>query len=260
MIGISVGLALRGFAPVPEIQFDGFTYPAFDQMVSHLAKYRTRSRSGHHAGHGAHPFIWWHRRGRAPFRVHRDVLGAHARIESCCPVHAGGCLLVAARFDRCPDPVMFLEPKRRYWGAKGWTQMRRPWDRAGGGAPGRHRRHRADLRRAGGHVAVGCRVGGAATGWEREVVDLRRWFRWTSTRLPVDRRTGRFVVLHEGPRTLGMGRGWRPASKRNCSGTQAPVLRATGFDTPYPPARLEKLWLPGPDRLLDCVGRALEQP
>lgn len=74
-------------------------------------------------------------------------------------------------------------------------------------------------------------------------------------------RTGRCVVMHEGPRSLGYGAGLAARIQEEMFyQLEAPVLRACGFDTPYPPARLEKLWLPGPDRLLDCVERVLRQP
>lgn len=77
IIGIAVGLALRGFVPVPEIQFDGFSYPAFDQVVSHLAKYRTRTRGGGHAGDRPDPLVWRYRCGRTSFGLHGVLLGAH---------------------------------------------------------------------------------------------------------------------------------------------------------------------------------------
>ena len=99
-------------------------------------------------------------------------------------------------------------------------------------------------------------------GWRLEIVDLR-------SLNPLDfdtvadsvRKTGRAVVMHEGPRTLGFGAELAARIQEELFyDLEAPVLRATGFDTPYPPARLEKLWLPGPDRLLDCVERAMELP
>ena len=99
-------------------------------------------------------------------------------------------------------------------------------------------------------------------GWSLEVVDLR-------SLNPLDfdtvadsvRRTGRAVVMHEGPRTLGFGAELAARIQEELFyDLEAPVLRATGFDTPYPPARLEKLWLPGVDRLLDCVERTMEGP
>jgi pyruvate dehydrogenase E1 component beta subunit len=158
---------------------------------------------------------------------------------------------------------MFLEPKRRYWG-------REVVDTAQPGLP----IGRAEVRRAGTDVTVLTYGGLVATGlsaaemaarqhgWSLEVVDLR-------SLVPLDfdtvaasvRRTGRCVVLHEGPRSLGYGAGLAARIQEEMFyELEAPVLRACGFDTPYPPARLEKLWLPGPDRLLDCVERVLELP
>ena len=99
-------------------------------------------------------------------------------------------------------------------------------------------------------------------GWSLEVIDLR-------SLNPLDfdtvadsvRKTGRAVVMHEGPRTLGFGAELAARIQEELFyDLEAPVLRATGFDTPYPPARLEKLWLPGVDRLLDCVEKALQRP
>ena len=133
---------------------------------------------------------------------------------------------------------------------------------------------RAAIRRSGDDLTVITYGGLVATaesaaelaaeqhGWSLEIVDLR-------SLNPLDfdtvaesvRRTGRCVVMHEGPRTLGFGAELAARiTEKLFYDLEAPVLRATGFDTPYPPARLEKLWLPGVDRLLDCVERALEMP
>ena len=159
----------------------------------------------------------------------------------------------------CDDPVLFLEPKRRYW-ARGEVDLTER------GLP----MGRAAVRRAGGHVTVvtyGAMVAVALEaaelaslrGVEIEVVDLR-------TLVPLDFDTvarsivgtGRCVVLHEGPRTLGMGAELAARVQEELFwNLEAPVLRATGFDTPYPPARLERQWLPGVDRLLDTVDRSL---
>ena len=103
LIGIAVGLALRGFVPVPEIQFDGFSYPAFDQVVSHLAKYRTRTRGEvRHAGHRADTVVRRYRCGRTSFGLHRVLLGAHRGFEGGGPVNTRGRLLAAAVRDRLP--------------------------------------------------------------------------------------------------------------------------------------------------------------
>jgi pyruvate dehydrogenase E1 component beta subunit len=264
VIGVAVGLALRGFVPVPEIQFDGFSYPAFDQVVSHLAKYRARTR-----GEVAMPVTV-----RIPSFGGIGAAEHHSESTESYWAHTAGLKVVipSAPADAywllrhaiaCPDPVMFLEPKRRYW-ARGVVDTSHPEPGIG----------RAAVRRPGTDVTVltyGALVGTALSaaeigaqqhGWSLEVIDLR-------SLVPLDfgtvaasiRRTGRCVVLHEGPRNLGYGAELAARIQEELFyELEAPVLRACGFDTPYPPARLERLWLPGPDRLLDCVERALELP
>jgi pyruvate dehydrogenase E1 component beta subunit len=264
VIGIAIGLAVRGFVPVPEIQFDGFSYPALDQMVSHLAKYRTRTRGevpmpvtvripsfggiGAAEHHSESTETYWAHTAGLKVVVPADPSDAYWLLR-----HA-----IAA-----PDPVIFLEPKRRYW-ARGAVDPTRPQPGIG----------HAAVRRSGTDVTVLTYGGGVATAlsaaeigaeqhrWSLEVVDLR-------SLVPLDfdtvaasiRRTGRCVVLHEGPRNLGYGGELAARIQEELFyELEAPVLRATGFDTPYPPARLERLWLPGPDRLLDCVQRVLELP
>jgi pyruvate dehydrogenase E1 component beta subunit len=264
VIGIAVGLALRGFVPVPEIQFDGFSYPAFDQIVSHLAKYRTRTRGEINmavtvripsfGGIGA---VEHHSESTESYWAHT------AGLKVVVPSTPSDAYWLLRHAIACPDPVMFLEPKRRYWGREVVDTTRR-------GLP----IGQAAVRRPGTDVTVltyGGLVGTALSAaemaarqydWSLEVVDLR-------SLVPLDfdtvatsiRRTGRCVVLHEGPRSLGYGAGLAARIQEELFyELEAPVLRACGFDTPYPPARLEKLWLPGPDRLLDCVERVLEQP
>nr|WP_250149757.1 alpha-ketoacid dehydrogenase subunit beta [Mycolicibacter acidiphilus] len=264
VIGVAIGLAIRGFTPVPEIQFDGFSYPALDQVVSHLAKYRSRTRGevsmpvtvripsfggiGAAEHHSESTETYWAHTAGLKVVVPADPSDAYWLLR-----HA-----IAA-----PDPVMFLEPKRRYW-ARGLVDTGNP-------APGIGR---AAVRRSGRDVTVVTYGGGVATalsaaeiaaqqqGWSLEVVDLR-------SLVPLDfdtvtasiRRTGRCVVLHEGPRNVGFGAELAARiSEELFYELEAPVLRVTGFDTPYPPARLERQWLPGPDRLLDCVERVLELP
>ena len=163
----------------------------------------------------------------------------------------------------CPDPVMFLEPKRRYW-ARGLVDTERPEPGIG----------RALVRRPGTDVTV-LTYGGLLTtalsaaeiaaeqhGWDLEVVDLRSLVPLVFDTIAESvRRTGRCVVLHEGPRNVGFGAELAARIQEELFyELEAPVLRAAGFDTPYPPARLERLWLPGPDRLLDCVQRVMELP
>ncbi|MGH3635195.1 3-methyl-2-oxobutanoate dehydrogenase subunit beta [Mycobacterium sp.] len=264
VIGIAVGLALRGFVPVPEIQFDGFSYPAFDQVVSHLAKYRTRTRGEvdmpvtvripSFGGIGA---VEHHSESTESYWAHT------AGLKVVVPSTPSDAYWLLRHAITCRDPVMFLEPKRRYWGRE-LVDTTRPEPPIG----------HAKIRRAGTDVTVLTYGGLVATavsaaeaavrqhGWSLEVVDLR-------SLVPLDfdtvaasiRRTGRCVVLHEGPRSLGYGAGLAARIQEEMFyELEAPVLRACGFDTPYPPARLEKLWLPGPDRLLDCVERVLALP
>ena len=175
-------------------------------------------------------------------------------------LHAVGRVLAAAAGDHEPGPGDLSEPKRRYW-------AREAVDTNSPGLP----IGRAAVRRIGDDVTVvtyGPLVATALSaadlaadhhGWSLEVIDLR-------SLNPLDfdtvadslRKTGRAVVMHEGPRTLGFGAELAARiSEELFYDLEAPVLRATGFDTPYPPARLEKLWLPGVDRLLDCVEKAM---
>ncbi|MBS1696070.1 MAG: alpha-ketoacid dehydrogenase subunit beta [Actinobacteria bacterium] len=264
IIGIAVGMAIRGFVPVPEIQFDGFAAPAFDQMVSHLAKYRMRThgdvdmpvtvRIPSFGGIGA---VEHHSESTESYWVHT------AGLKVVVPASASDAYWLLREAIASPDPVIYLEPKRRYW-------AREVVDTTVRGLP----IGRAAVRRTGEHVTVltyGSLVATALSaaglaadrfGWDLEVVDLR-------SLNPLDfdtvaasvRKTGRAVVMHEGPRTLGFGAELAARIQEELFyDLEAPVLRATGFDTPYPPARLEKLWLPGPDRLLDCVERTMEQP
>ena len=244
--------------PVPEIQFDGFSYPAFDQMVSHLAKYRMRThgdvdmavtvRIPSFGGIGA---VEHHSESTETYWAHT------AGLKVVVPSDPVGCLLVAAACDRQSGSGDLPGTQ---------TALLEPWRR-------RYRRGRtcpsgsAAVRRAGDDVTVITYGGLVATalsaaelaadqhGWSLEVIDLR-------SLNPLDfdtvaesvRKTGRCVVMHEGSRTLGFGAELAARiSEELFYDLESPVLRATGFDTPYPPARLEKLWLPGVDRLLDCV-------
>jgi len=262
IIGIAIGMAIRGFVPVPELQFDGFAAPAFDQLVSHLAKYRMRTRGDvdmpvtvripSFGGIGA---VEHHSESTETYWLH--TAGLKVVVPST-PADAYW-LLRYAIADR--DPVIFLEPKRRYW-TREFVDTTTPAEPIG----------RAAIRRPGDDVTVityGSLVATAlnaaelsADAYGLEVIDLRSLnpldFETIATSV---RKTGRAVVMHEGPRTLGFGAELAARiSEELFYDLEAPVLRATGFDTPYPPARLEKLWLPGVDRLLDCVEKAMSQP
>jgi pyruvate dehydrogenase E1 component beta subunit len=264
LIGIAIGLALRGFVPVPEIQFDGFSYPALDQIVSHLAKYRMRTRGEINmpvtvrvpsfGGIGA---VEHHSESTETYWIHT------AGLKVVVPSTPADAYWLLRHAISSPDPVIYLEPKRRYW-AKGDIDTSTPGLPIG----------RAAVRRTGCDVTVltygglvdtalrAAELAAEQRGWSIEVIDLR-------SLSPLDfetvagsvRKTGRAVVMHEGARTLGYGAELAARIQEELFyELESPVLRATGFDTPYPPARLEKLWLPGIDRLLDCVERALGQP
>ena len=260
IIGIAVGLAMRGFVPVPEIQFDGFSYPAFDQMVSHLAKYRMRTRGEvdmpvtvripSFGGIGA---VEHHSESTETYWAHT------AGLKVVVPSTPSDAYWLLRHAISSRDPVVYLEPKRRYW-ARDVVDFAEPASPIG----------RAAVRRSGGDVTVITYGGLVATAlnaaeiaeFDLEVIDLR-------SLSPLDfdtvaasvRKTGRAVVMHEGPRTLGFGAELAARiSEELFYDLEAPVLRATGFDTPYPPARMEKVWLPGVDRLLDCVEKAMRRP
>ncbi len=264
IIGIAIGMALRGLVPVPEIQFDGFSYPAFDQMVSHLAKYRMRThgdvdmpvtiRIPSFGGIGA---VEHHSESTETYWTHT------AGLKVVVPSNPSDAYWLLREAIASRDPVIYLEPKRRYWtrGDVDTTVAAPPIGQAAVVRPGSD----VSVITYGGLVPTALNAAQVAAehhGWDLEVIDLR-------SLNPLDfdtvadsvRRTGRCVVMHEGPRTLGLGAELAARiSEELFYDLESPVLRATGFDTPYPPARLEKLWLPGVDRLLDCVERAMDMP
>jgi 2-oxoisovalerate dehydrogenase E1 component beta subunit len=260
IIGIAIGMAIRGFLPVPEIQFDGFAAPAFDQIVSHLAKYRMRTRGDvdmpvtiripSFGGIGA---VEHHSESTESYWLHT------AGLKVVVPSTPSDAYWLLRYSISGRDPVIFLEPKRRYWG-RGLVDTSVPGEPIG----------QAAIRRSGDDVTVityGSLVATAlsaaeSTDYDLEVVDLRSLNPLDFDTIAASvRKTGRAVVMHEGPRTLGFGAELAARISEECFyDLEAPVLRATGFDTPYPPARLEKLWLPGVDRLLDCVEQAMSQP
>ncbi len=261
IIGTAFGLALRGYRPVCEIQFDGFVYPAFDQIVSQVAKihYRTEGRV------------------RAPLTIRIPFGGGigavehHSESPEAYFAHTAGLRVVTpstpadaytmiGQAIADDDPVIFFEPKRRYWD-RGEVDV---------DAPAELGLHQARVARPGTDatvVAYGPMVATALTaaneaereGHSLEVVDLR-------SLSPIDfntveasvRRTGRLVVVHEAPVFAGLGAEIAARISERCFyQLESPVLRVGGFATPYPPAKLEKHYLPDPDRILDAVDRAL---
>jgi len=260
IIGTAIGLALRGYRPVCEIQFDGFVYPAYDQIVSQLAKYRNRSggntpmpvtiRIPYGGGIGA---VEHHSESPEAYFVHTAGLKV---VSPSNPVDAFHMIQQSVALD---DPVVFFEPKRRYWD-KGEV------DPAGQADP----LHAARVVRRGedatllayGPMVKTCLEAAAAAeedGRSLEVIDLRSLSPLDlDTVLASVGRTGRCVVVHEAPRTGGLG-GEIAAeiTERLFYSLEAPVLRVTGFDTPYPASRIEEEYLPDLDRVLDAVDRSL---
>jgi 2-oxoisovalerate dehydrogenase E1 component beta subunit len=258
IVGLAVGLALRGFRPVPEIQFDAFTYPAFEQIVSHLAKYRSRTqgrvdlpvtlRVPSFGGVGAPEH---HSESPETYLAH--TAGLKVVIPST-PADAYALLRESIELD---DPVVFLEPKSRYWQAMPRDVPTGSIGRAVVRRPGRD----VTIVSYGPTVATALSAADVASelGWDIEVIDL-------CSLVPLDmdsvvasvERTGRCVVVHEAPRTLGPGAEIAAlVQERAFLRLRSPVLRATGFDTPYPPARTEGRWLPDVERVLGCVEQAV---
>ena len=261
IMGVAVGLAYRGFRPVVEIQFDGFIYPAFDQIVTQVAKlhYRTGGaitmpitvRVPYGGGIGA---VEHHSESPEAYFTHTSGL----RVVTCSdPQDAHTMIRQAIASD---DPVLFFEPKRRYW-VKGEVDEgldgRLPLDRARVVVEG----HDVTLVTYGPLVPTARDAALAALddGISVEVIDLR-------SLSPVDfetveasvRKTGRLVVTHEAQQHGGVGAEVAASITERCFFhlEQAPV-RVTGFDVPYPPAKLEDHFLPDLDRILDGVDRAL---
>jgi 2-oxoisovalerate dehydrogenase E1 component beta subunit len=260
IVGTAIGLAMRGYRPVCEIQFDGFVYPAFDQIVSQLAKVHYRSK-----GRVRLPVTI-----RIPFGGGIGAVEHHSESPEAYFVHTAGLKVVACsnavdafhmlrQSIASDDPVIFLEPKRRYW-EKADLDLEMTPDPL----------HVARVVRGGTDVTVAAygpmvKVAmDAATaaeedGRQLEVVDLRTLSPLdTETVVESVRRTGRLVVVHEAPTTLGVGSELAArVTEEAFYSLEAPVLRVGGFDTPYPPSRLEEDFLPDLDRVLDAVDRSL---
>ena len=261
IVGTAIGLALRGYRPVCEIQFDGFVFPAFDQIVSQLAKLRMRSlgqltmpvtiRIPCGGGIGA---VEHH--SESP-----EILFAHTaglRVVAC--ADAADAFAMIQQSISCDDPVIFFEPKRRYWD-------RAEVDTADGLAAALPL-ERARTVASGTDVTVLCygpmvktcaaaALAAESEGRSLEVIDLRSLAPLdTETIFESVRRTGRCVVAHEAPVTGGLGAEIAARITEACFyQLEAPVLRVGGFSTPYPPSKIEEHYLPDLDRVLDAVDR-----
>ncbi|ETK35641.1 alpha-ketoacid dehydrogenase subunit beta [Microbispora sp. ATCC PTA-5024] len=259
IVGTAIGLALRGYRPVCEIQFDGFVFPAADQIITQLAKMPLRS-----LGALKLPVVV-----RIPCGGGIGAVEHHSESPEAHFTHTGGLRVVACSNPadaytmiqeavRCDDPVIFFEPKRRYWD-KAEVDLAAPGlplDRARIVRPGR------DLTLfAYGPMVKTCLEAAAAAeeeGRDLEVVDLRS-LNPLDMRVLVGsvQRTGRCVVVHEAPVFTGFGAELAARISETCFyHLEAPVLRVGGFSTPYPPSRLEEYYLPDLDRVLDAVDRS----
>ncbi len=253
IIGTAIGMALYGLRPIPEIQFVDFIYPAFDQIVSELSKFRYRS-----GGQYTAPMVirapygggikGGHSHSQSPEAYFTHTAGLKVVIPSD-PYDAKGLLISAIRDD---DPVIFLEPKRLYRMLKGEVPDDDYTVPLG----------KAKLLREGGDITIltyGAMVREVLEAAEKaemdgiavEILDLR-------TLLPLDieallasvEKTGRLIIVHEAPRTCGFGAELSAlVAEKAFLSLEAPILRITGFDTPFPYA-LEEAYLPSAERIL----------
>ena len=273
IVGTAVGMGAYGLRPVVEIQFADYIYPGMDQLVSEAARLRYRS-----AGEFTAPItvrapcgggiFGGQTHSQSPEAIFTHVCGLKT-VMPCTPYDAKGLLIAAIEDD---DPVIFFEPKRLYNGPFDGHPDRpvTPWSaHPAGEVPEGHYTvplGRAAVVRAGDDVTVlayGTMVhvalaAAGESGIDAEVIDLR-------TLLPLDidtirdsvRRTGRCVVVHEATRTCGFGAELAALVQEHCFyALEAPVVRVTGWDTPYPHA-LEWQYFPGPARVAAGLRRAL---
>jgi len=260
IVGSAIGLAMAGFRPVCEIQFDGFVFPAFDQITSQLAKITNR-----HEGALSMPIVI-----RIPYGGHIGAVEHHQESPEAYFTHTPGLRVVSPSTPNdaywmiqeaiaSNDPVIFLEPKSRYW-PKGEVDL------DASALPlhsSRIVRRGSDVTLVGHGAMVTTLLQAAALaeaeGTSCEVVDVR-------SLSPVDygpildsvRSTGRMVYAQEAPGFTSLGSEISATvMERAFYALEAPVLRVSGFDTPFPPAKLEGVYLPDADRILEAVDRSL---
>ncbi|GAB3711231.1 alpha-ketoacid dehydrogenase subunit beta [Mariniluteicoccus flavus] len=260
IVGTAVGMALRGYRPVCEIQFDGFVFPAYDQIVTQVAKMHFRS-----AGRLKMPMVI-----RIPFGGGIGAVEHHSESPEAYFSHTPGLKVVACSSPSdaywmiqqaiaSDDPYIFLEPKRRY-------HVKGEVDTAAEPMP----LHQAAVLREGTDVTVLCygpmvktvtdaANAAAEEGKSLEVIDLRTLSPFDMpTILASANKTGRVVIVHEAQVSLGLGAELAARLTEQCFyALEAPVIRVGGYDTPYPPSRVEEDYLPDLDRVLDGVDRAL---
>ena len=256
IVGMAVGLAMNGMRPVVEMQFDAFGYPAFEQIVSHVAKMRNRTR-----GKITLPMVI-----RMPYAGGIGGVEHHCDSSESYYAHTPGLTVVAPatvadaytllrRAIELPDPVVFMEPKKLYW-AKEEVDLTE--DQPGiGTAVVRREGADATLIAYGPTVPVALEAAevAAAEGRQLSVVDLRSIVPFDDeTVCAAVRRTGRAVVVAEASGFASVSSEIVARVTERCfHSLAAPIRRVTGFDIPYPPPKLEKYQLPGVDRILDAV-------
>ena len=270
IVGMAVGMAMNGMRPVVEMQFDAFAYPAFEQVVSHVAKMSNRTRGA----------------VRLPMVIRIPYAGGIGGVEHHCDssesyyAHTPGLTVVAPatvadaysllrEAIRLDDPVVFLEPKKLYWTKEtvDLAGLRRAADDAvetgrrvaGGIGTAAVARHGTDatLIAYGPSVSIALAAAAAAEGEGRslEVIDLRSIVPYDDATVDASvRRTGRAVVVAEAPGFASVAAEIAARVSERCfHSLAAPVRRVTGFDVPYPAPKLEHWFLPGVDRILDAV-------
>jgi pyruvate dehydrogenase E1 component beta subunit len=255
IIGTAIGMALRGYKPVCEIQFDGFVFPAADQIITQLAKMHLRS-----LGNVQMPVVV-----RIPFGGGIGAVEHHSESPEAYFTHTAGLRVMACsnpsdaysmlrQAIACPDPVVFFEPKRRYWD-KMAVDLNAPGVPMGEAVVVRPGTDATVL--AYGPMVKTCLE--AAEAWDRslEVIDLRSLspLDMATVNASVER-TGRCVIVHEAPVFGGLGGEIAARVTEACFyRLEAPVLRVGGFATPYPSSRLEDHFLPDLDRVLFALDR-----
>ena len=265
IVGVSVGLCMAGWHPISEMQFDGFSYPALDQVISHVAKYRYRSRgrqpmplviripyAGGYGGAEHH--------NDSPETYYAHTAGLKVVTPST-PVDAYH-LLRAAIAD--PDPVVFFEPKSRRILVEdaelllGLLRHVVPAQLAGP-AETDDERHGQSAAAQAALVAAAVDLGLEAHPRLTQVLDLRSLVPLDLEALATSvRKTGHAVVVHEAPMTAGFGAEVAARIMEDAFDfLEAPVLRVTGYDTPYPPATIEAHYLPNAERILAAVDRVI---
>lgn len=260
IIGTAIGLAMRGYRPVVEIQFNGFVFPGFDQITTQLAKMTNR-----HSGRIPFPVVI-----RIPHGGHIGAVEHHQEAPEAYFAHTAGLRVVAPSTPhdaywmiqeaiRSDDPVVFFEPMSRYWPKGEVDLVENPTPL-----------HASRVVRTGtdativawaGMVSVALRAAelAAEEGRSLEVVDLR-------SLSPVDygpviasvQKTGRLIIAQEAPSNVSVGSEVAATvAEKAFYSLEAPVMRVAGFDVPFPPTKLEELYLPDADRILEAVDRAL---